>query len=55
MDQVERNLEEIARERGDQLDVGTPNPDGPGNAAWQQVKQLLAKVHHEEDARRRRN
>lgn len=49
--------EQQIRQGGGHLpdDVGTPNRDGPGNAAYQRMQQVLAKVHAEEDARRRRN
>jgi hypothetical protein len=54
MDQAEadrREVDGLGATRG----VGTPNSDGPGNAAYQRMQALLAKVHAEEDARRRRN
>lgn len=35
--------------------VATPDPDGPGNLAWQRTLQLLHQVEAEEDARRRRS
>lgn len=35
--------------------VGIPDPDGPGNPAWQRTLQMLERVQAEEDARRRRN
>lgn len=35
--------------------VGIPDPEGPGNPAWQKTLQMLERVHAEEDARRRRN
>lgn len=35
--------------------VGIPDPEGPGNAAWQQTLRMLERVQAEEDARRRRN
>lgn len=34
---------------------GTPDPDGPGDAAYQRMQALLAKVQSEEAARARRN
>lgn len=35
--------------------VASPDPDGPGNPAWQNALAQLERVHAEEDARRRRN
>lgn len=32
--------------------AGSPNPDGPGDPAWQRATALLARVQAQEQARR---